>query len=178
MSHHPNFCRRGLQQGVTLIVSLIFMIVLTLFVTAGVRSTLMQERMSGYSWEQNMAFQAAEFATRMGEDYIATISPPPTSMSSTCLEGKCSRGNMPDWSSSATWSAANSTKYVTVPLSGSWANIDPALAESPKYIVEHAGSAACLKGCEGGKTEIYRVMARGVGKSATSQTVIVSAYQP
>lgn len=169
------FRSRSAQQGVTLIVSLIFMIVLTLFVTAGVRTTLMQERMSGYSWEQNMAFQAAEFGIRQGEDYVASYSPPPTYMSSTCAGGLCSKGNMPDWSSNTTWSSGN---YKTISATGAWLNMTPALAEMPKYIIEHAGSAACLRGCEGGKTEIYRVMARGVGKSASSQTVIVSAYQP
>lgn len=174
MSHYSELRSPGAQQGVTLIVSLIFMIVLTLFVTAGVRTTLMQERMSGYSWEQNLSFQAAEFGVRRGEDYVASYSPPPTLMSSTCEGGLCSKGNMPDWSDPAVWTGG---KYVTVtPLSGAW--IAAGLAENPKYIIEHAGSAACLKGCEGGKTEVYRIMARAVAKASTSQTVVASAYQP
>lgn len=170
------------QRGMTLIVALIFMIVLTLFVTAGVRSTLMQERMSGYSWEQNLAFQAAEYAAREGERIVATAVINPTDMSDSCTQGKCKRGYLPDVYLAATWDDNASTKkYVEAPTANSaWSSLTPALADQPKYMIEHAGSAKCAKseGCEGGKTELYRVIGRGVGRVDTSTSLVQTTYKP
>lgn len=170
------------QRGVTLIVALIFMIVLTLFVTAGVRSTLMQERMSGYSWEQNLAFQAAEYAAREGERIVATAVINPTDMSDNCSKGMCKRGYLPDVYAKETWDdAAGVKKYTQAPTTNSaWEKLTPALADEPKYIIEHAGSAKCGKseGCEGGKTELYRVVGRGVGRVDTSTSLVQTTYKP
>lgn len=163
------------QKGVTLIVALIFMTVLTLFVSAGARSTLMQERMSGYSWEQSMAFQVAEYALRQGELKVATI-PNASSLPDACTDGLCQMGEMPDWSSTTTWSSASSSTYRTVTLPDAWANLSPALADNPKYIVEYMGQSKC-RGCEGGR-DIYKVVGRGVGRNAGSQSYVSSNYQP
>ncbi len=51
---------RRKQEGVALVVGLIFLIVLTTLTLASARSTLMQERMVGNVRESNIAFQGAE----------------------------------------------------------------------------------------------------------------------
>lgn len=168
------------QRGITLIVALIFMVVLTLFVTAGVRSTLMQERMSGYSWEQNLAFQAAEFAAREGERIVATAVVSPTTLPTNCANGRCYKGSAPDSLDSATWADnASPAKYQVAPVAGgAWANLTPALADEPKYFFEHAGSVECAACQGGGKTELYRVTGRGVGRSDSTQVLVQSTFQP
>jgi type IV pilus assembly protein PilX len=52
------------EKGVALLTSLIFLVVLTILGLAGMRSTTMQERMSGNLRDQSVATQAAEAALR------------------------------------------------------------------------------------------------------------------
>lgn len=59
------------QSGAVLIISLIFLIVLTILAVASTKSALFQERISGNSRNLNIAFQAAEAGLRLGEDKIA-----------------------------------------------------------------------------------------------------------
>ncbi|KDE39704.1 Type IV fimbrial biogenesis protein PilX [Nitrincola lacisaponensis] len=58
------------QAGSALIVSLLFLLILTILGVAGIQTTSMQERMSGNMRDRNMAFQAAEAALRGGEDFV------------------------------------------------------------------------------------------------------------
>lgn len=58
------------QTGSALIVSLLFLLILTILGVAGIQTTSMQERMSGNMRDRNMAFQAAEAALRGGEDFV------------------------------------------------------------------------------------------------------------
>ncbi len=60
MNRSTNFGCIGRQQGATLIVSLIVLLVLTLIGVAGMNTSLMQERMAVNSQNSNRAFQAAE----------------------------------------------------------------------------------------------------------------------
>ena len=54
------------QTGAALITGLIFMVVLTLVAMAGMRTTLMEQRMATNARNRDMAFQAAEAALREG----------------------------------------------------------------------------------------------------------------
>lgn len=58
------------QTGSALIVSLLFLLILTILGVAGIQTTSMQERMSGNMRDRNMAFQASEAALRGGEDFV------------------------------------------------------------------------------------------------------------
>lgn len=64
------YALRKSQRGAVLIVSLLFLIVLTVLGLASVRSTTMQERMAFNSREQNLAFQAAEAAMQEAELWL------------------------------------------------------------------------------------------------------------
>ena len=57
------------QRGVVLIVSLIFLLVLTLIGVTASQSTILQERMAGNVKDRNMALQASEAALRAGETW-------------------------------------------------------------------------------------------------------------
>lgn len=58
---------RRSQQGVVLVVSLIFLLLLSLLGLASIQSATLQERMAGNQRDHDMAFQAAEAALRWAE---------------------------------------------------------------------------------------------------------------
>lgn len=62
---------RHAQRGVTLIVVLLLLLVMTLLGLASLRGTLMEERMSAATYDRGMAFQQAETALREAEQRIA-----------------------------------------------------------------------------------------------------------
>lgn len=60
------------QHGMALVVSLVLLVVVTLVGLAGMRGTIMQERMAGGAYDRETAFQAAEAALVLGaRDFIA-----------------------------------------------------------------------------------------------------------
>lgn len=65
---------RGRETGSAMIVSLIFLLLMTLIGTTAMRSATMQEQMAGNTRDWNLAFQAAEAALRDAEDYLLTTS--------------------------------------------------------------------------------------------------------
>lgn len=62
----------GRQRGMALVVSLILLIVVTLVGLAGMRGTILQERMAGGAYDRETGFQAAEAALALGaKDFIS-----------------------------------------------------------------------------------------------------------
>ncbi|MCG5517020.1 MULTISPECIES: PilX N-terminal domain-containing pilus assembly protein [unclassified Ectothiorhodospira] len=59
------------QQGAVLIVSLIFLVLLTLVGLASMQGSTMQERMAGNMYDRAIAFQRAEIALRAGENSLS-----------------------------------------------------------------------------------------------------------
>lgn len=61
------------QQGAALVVGLIMLLLLTLVGVAGMRDTLLQEKMVGNMRDREIALQAAEAALRDGEAYLNQV---------------------------------------------------------------------------------------------------------
>ena len=59
-----------LQRGTVLVVSLIFLVLLTLIGLAGMQTSTMQERMAGNMRDRAIAFQTTETALRVGEEWL------------------------------------------------------------------------------------------------------------
>jgi type IV pilus assembly protein PilX len=115
------------QRGVVLLVSLLFLIVLTLLGVAASRIVTSEERQSRYLREYNTAFQASESAMRDARDDIdgilATGRIIPDSRlygllpTPDCQTGFCTydeAGTAPPWRNEANW--ANATPYGTYSL--------------------------------------------------------------
>ena len=64
----PRFTRR--QQGMALLVSLIFLLLLTMLGIASMQSATLQEKMAGSVTQRNTSFQTAEAVLRLGEATI------------------------------------------------------------------------------------------------------------
>jgi type IV pilus assembly protein PilX len=58
------------QAGSALIISLVFLLILTMIGVASIQDSTLQERMAGNERDRNLAFQAAEAALRVGEDHL------------------------------------------------------------------------------------------------------------
>lgn len=61
---------RGRQGGAALILALIFLLLMTLLSTSSMRTSTMQERMSGNMRDLNVGFQGAEAALREAEAWL------------------------------------------------------------------------------------------------------------
>jgi type IV pilus assembly protein PilX len=61
----------GRQRGVVLVVALVLLLVATLIGLAASRGTMLQERMSGNTFDRSLAFQRAESALRAAEAAIS-----------------------------------------------------------------------------------------------------------
>jgi type IV pilus assembly protein PilX len=118
LSHLPSR-----QRGVVLLVSLLFLIVLTLLGVAASRMVASEEKMSRYLREYNTAFQAAESAMRDARDdadgYIVTGGQYPSRLTTAQYFADCSFGQClfdpsetsPPWMDEAKW--ANAASYGT-----------------------------------------------------------------
>ncbi|MFM6990534.1 MAG: PilX N-terminal domain-containing pilus assembly protein [Rhodoferax sp.] len=68
MNRFPQGRRRAQQDGASLIVVLVMVLLVTVLGIAGVRSLVMQERMSANSLDRTLALQSAERVLRQAED--------------------------------------------------------------------------------------------------------------
>lgn len=125
--------------GVALFIVLILLLVMTLLVLASMRSTLLNERMSGATYDRSLAFQLTESALREAEALIeasanpvfgyncitadATASPCAVTPSNAFQSGPttCAVGQFECWVNSATAQAAVN-------------------AGRPQYYIEYLGS--------------------------------------
>ncbi len=85
------------QKGSILILSLVLLVVATILALSSIDNTIMEERMAGNLYRQNIAFQNAESVLRQAESYVMALTksnkPDPTADGSSgvwtenCLEG-------------------------------------------------------------------------------------------
>lgn len=110
-----NFHTPKRQRGVTLVIVLLLLIVVTLLGLAAMRGSILQERMAGNVAARGMAFQAAEAALRVGEEYLRVADPPVPA--SNCTGGVCAMpvdGDAPAYEAANFWSNANNYRAVAV----------------------------------------------------------------
>jgi Tfp pilus assembly protein PilX len=64
-------CSRSTQDGMALIVSLVFLLLMTLIGISSMQNATLQEKMAGSVKFRNESFQAAEAALRIGESAVS-----------------------------------------------------------------------------------------------------------
>ncbi|MBW8328804.1 MAG: hypothetical protein K0M48_06540 [Thiobacillus sp.] len=162
---------RQRQAGMALITGLMLMVALTLLAMAAMRTTMLEERMSGNARDRDMAFQAAEAALRAGEQVLrgATL---PTFATGTAYTPRIAQGTLTDyWISTHPWS----TQSIVM----GWVPVGANAA--PRYVIEEMPAKT---GGGGGlgvgaipDTGVYRVTARGVGRSANTMAILQAVYE-
>ncbi|MFN3333379.1 MAG: pilus assembly protein [Caldilinea sp.] len=135
------------QRGAVLVVSLILLVLVTLFGMLVVRNVANDERLAGFIYDRNLALQAAEAALREGEAVAAAQArsgnggfPPYDDRDSTCpvyainfcINGLCAK---PDKDCTPRWLATNFYGWRYAPAVGTGS-----LMLYPQYFVEYLGN--------------------------------------
>lgn len=161
------------QTGVVLIMSLVILMVLSLLGVSSMRTSSLQERMSGNARDYQIAFEAAEIALRAGEDYIKSISTT-ADFNVTGTSGKFTArlANATDaWKTETNWSSGK-TSPVTL------ANV----SKHPEFIVEIMDSTygqiedLTPGGGSSGVIGLFRVTARGYGKNPNTRVMLQADF--
>ncbi|MFA0924844.1 pilus assembly PilX family protein [Xanthomonas fragariae] len=125
------------QCGVSLIVVLLLLLIMTLLGLAVLRSTVLEERMASNLVDRGRSFQAAEGALREAEERIKatkTLSVP----NNGCTDGICST---PVATTADRWLVADRAGWRTATLTVS-------STASPQYIIEYMGDAPTWPACD------------------------------
>lgn len=166
------------QRGVVLFVGLIFLIILTLMAIVAMKSSSLQEKLTGGAMDQGVAFQATESALRDAEQYINS-GIDITNFSPACTNGLC----LPSTTATSNWDAITDWTASAIPIvfgANTGAVAIPDVAIQPRYIIEilpdlTAGSGGSAK--SGGKSgTAYRITAMGWGKRSTTPILLQSVY--
>lgn len=172
---HPNN-----QHGVTLIISLVFLLLLTMLGLATMRSTTMQERMANNIQDRMMAFQAAEAALRAGERAVAGFAAKPVDVNppsgSRPGPGQVWQRNTIEWESTNWWHN-HGIAYGNNGANGS--ALIKQLSASPRYVIEYIGFVPASPGVghQTGKPAgryFYRITAHGTGLTDNAQVILQS----
>jgi type IV pilus assembly protein PilX len=165
------------ERGAALIISLVFMLILTIIGAASMQSATLQERMAGNARNIDQAFQAAEAALREAEVELAKVSVGPFNGSGglylSCADPTDTRTSCkePAWNDHASkgWKVlANNT------VAG--------VSQQPEFIIEELSSVADPDAALDSDKPIatmgyYRVTARGYGSSDRGIVVLSTTYK-
>lgn len=167
----------GRQRGMTLIVGLIMVLLMTLVGMAAIRGSSMQELMAGNMRDRNLAFQAAEAGLRQGENQLTNATLPAFDGTTVglyeAIDGSSSTGF---WDAYG-WDAASASTSMGLEY----------VKAQPRYVIEEVTSASTLS-ADGGaidfastlKTEetvFYRVTSRGEGGTDGAVVILQSTYK-
>ncbi len=174
-THHP-------QQGSALLVSLIILVVMTLLGLAGMRTSIMEERMAGNMRDGELAFQAAEAALRTAEKIIKD-----DVISITAFDNDGSDG-LYNNSDSRIWETINWTSLDSLEYTGFDRATTPGVSvtTAPRYVIQHLASVGSAddtlnkgnygQGTGAGAVQTFTVTARGSGGSDSAVVVLQSTF--
>ena len=162
----------GRQQGIALIVALIFLAVLALLGVTIARNSSMEERMAGNTRDRDLAFQAAEAALKDAEADLPGYLANAFDGSTTGLVTY----NPANASNAAYWSAYN---WAGASQTASTSLTDPDsshVAEEPRYVIEKKPNTGPVPPAPGA-TLHFRLTARGVGASTSTAVILQAEYE-
>lgn len=167
MKYSPTRQTPPRQQGATLIVALIFLVVMTMLGIAAAQNSSLEERMAGNTRSRDLAFQAAEAALDHAQQNLfagENISGLSFGTAPGLLTYDAATANDANyWGTTYVWSTATA-RQPTATLNQ--------VAAQPLYVVEKMPPVVT--------TQYYRVTARGVGKDSSAVVIVqaVFSYTP
>jgi type IV pilus assembly protein PilX len=183
-SHHP----AHRQQGIALIMALVFLMLLTIIGVTAMTTTSLQEKMAGNVQNKHGAFQAAESALRVGEAYLQATGTLPAFTATGVTAGHflpAAATSAPVWET-VDWSNCTSTPKIICLPAGTIAKV----ATQPAYVIEEVADASGSGGGTGslvagfkpppavsGTSKIYRVTARGSGTTDAAVALVQSVFR-
>jgi len=167
--------RRPRPHGVALVVALMMLVVMLVLGLTALRLSTAQERMTGYTLDRQLAFQAAEAALREIEARIENERPnagTDCTASATATAETLRVCPAPVASAAARWVSINAVQW------GQATPVGPAGAQiTPTYLIEHLGnefacdaSASTTPNCRQ-----YRITVRA-GGGARAEVMLQSVY--
>lgn len=185
MNHKKSYCITRSQRGMTLIVGLIMVLIISIIAVSAIRGSNMQELMAGNMRDRNLAFQAAEAGLRMGELLVQSkgetlVFDGTNGLLQNQNKNGAVAGPVAGW---------NDSKWTQYSKALAVSEIELHLTRMPDYVIElieteGAGAAASGEAIEYGVNEeesgnraIYRISSRGFGGSENSRVVLQSTYR-
>ncbi len=166
------------QQGVALVMSMAFLLILTLIGITAMNTSALEERMTGNMVDKNYSLQAAESALLAGELMVkGLVAVPPLDppnpndgfhLPATTLT--------PRWSEAGMWSGSDHISYAGLGK----------VATQPKFIVEWVAKVTSCDDVTGGKgyggsgcpdLDVFRITGRGTGSSDNAMSMVQSTYE-
>lgn len=175
----------GSQRGMTLIISLIFLVILTILGLTVTNTNSVQNRMAGNTRQRDLAFQAAEHALKAAEasisdvnsdamKYIANVISMDPSAATVAkpnyvlLSGELHANDAYYWKETFDWTTTGSLDVTGISSDLAAAN--------PRYTIEQMPKSACPD--DATKTCFYyRVTSHGVGKDSTAAAVLQGMFK-
>lgn len=164
------------ERGAALVVSLIFLLILTLLGVGTLQTSILEERIAGNLRSKTLAFEAAEAAIRDAEAFIAG--------------GNCDETAFVGAAASlfhskfAPLEDAEDDRYAAISTAGQRVAVgrrapdgdDLDLADDPRWVIEYVSPETFSEDPEN-RTEFYRIIALGYGGNMETVSVIESTYE-
>lgn len=155
----PHLCHAPAgQNGAALIISLIFLLLMTLIGVTSMQTTTLEERMAGNTRDRNLALQAAEAGLRQGELWLETAANRNTAETAA------------DLTTPETWDGTGAH--------GSASGFTPALASDPVFYVEPSSQVVHGVSSSSISTEsFFPVTAYAEGGADTTVVVLQTMFK-
>lgn len=162
------------QDGMTLVVSLIFLLILTILGVTAMNTSSLQEKMAGNMRDSDMALQVAETGLRGGEARLLTLFLAGKPVADTTGSSGVWLQGIPQTLNS-TWWSGNSTVY-----SGSGIPVRVGTGD-PRFVIEEGDfvedSFTQTKYSSKSGVQYYKITAGAVGVSPMSQAMIEDMFR-
>lgn len=167
-------CNKHAQRGTALVMTLVFLVLLTMLGITAINTSTLEEKMAGNSKDQNLAFQAAETALIAAETWVesTTAATQLTVNNANGIYDPAASAGTEVWDTVNLWSSSNVVTYPGVPgtpASGTLGDV----TIRPKYIIEKLATEALLPS---GTKITVRITARGTGASDNTVSMVQSTY--
>jgi len=163
------------QQGAALVLSLVFLILLTILGVSAMNMTTLEERMAGNTRDRIVAFQAAEAAMRTCETILNQASLPAFNNTNGYYQ-PAAVGVTPVWES-INWAANGTAQTYAGTLQGVVAAPRCILEELPVTSTSGNESLQAGRNPSDGSSGMYRITTRGVGASPNTVVMLQSTYK-
>jgi type IV pilus assembly protein PilX len=175
--HRP--ISKNASRGVALVISLILLVVMTIFGLTGVKLVSSEERMVGQVYDRTLAFQAAESSLREAELLIEELGQPSPAAGSACVLTAVGAKSLMTCGAP---SAAEQPRWLDTDFSewsdGTAVGKD-SLEITPQYFVEYLGDnfpCGFDPSTAASTCKRYRITARARPGSGRANVVLQSVY--
>lgn len=175
------------QRGIALVLSLVFLLLLTMIGIAALNTTALEEKMTNNVKDRNLAFQAAESALILAESWIYTqIGKPvfPNVSAGLYLPDTGVSGDpdgVDNWNENI-WSGGNVVTYPNKPGASGSGSLGK-IQTQPRYILEDmgevpesGGSVVTSSNYKSSGSTVLRITARGTGGTDAAVVMVQSTY--